>query len=507
MIVYSNADHADIALLLEGTFPYVSGGVSSWVNQIINGFPQYRYALVFIGSRLSDYGQMRYRLPGNVVHLETHYINELLHPPVRASTGCPRKFARVAQMHDWFRCPDAGALAEFSCADALETMLPTRGIDQAEFLYSEAAWEYVTAEHRKRSTDPSFIDYFWTVRSMHEPLWMLAKAADGLIPVRAFHSVSTGYAGLLGALLKQRRQRPFILSEHGIYTQERKIELLHSQWIRDNRDLFQKDRTAIGYFRRMWIRFFEGLGQVAYQSADRITALYEQNRLRQIADGAPAGRTQSIPNGVKLERFVPLRVGRPASIPPILCLIGRLVPIKDVKTFIRAMRTVLVLMPDAQGWIAGPQDEDPDYARECHQLVVSLGLGQHVKFLGFQKMEDVLPKVGLVVLSSISEALPLVLLEGFAAGVPAVTTDVGACRQLIYGSDLEDQALGAAGCVTGLADPEALGRAAVSLLRDEQAWRRSSAAAIRRVEKFYTEQQMFARFGSLYESVLEQGVY
>jgi glycosyltransferase involved in cell wall biosynthesis len=55
-----------------------------------------------------------------------------------------------------------------------------------------------------------------------------------------------------------------------------------------------------------------------------------------------------------------------------------------------------------------------------------------------------MPKIGLVVLSSISEALPLVLLEGLAAGVPAVATDVGSCRQLIYGLSEEDQALGAA---------------------------------------------------------------
>ena len=31
---------ADVGLLLEGTYPYVSGGVSSWVHQIINGFPR-----------------------------------------------------------------------------------------------------------------------------------------------------------------------------------------------------------------------------------------------------------------------------------------------------------------------------------------------------------------------------------------------------------------------------------------------------------------------------------
>lgn len=66
----------DVALLLEGTFPYVSGGVSSWVNQIIRAFPDLTFAVVFIGSRRSDYGEMRYTLPDNVKHIETHYLHE-----------------------------------------------------------------------------------------------------------------------------------------------------------------------------------------------------------------------------------------------------------------------------------------------------------------------------------------------------------------------------------------------------------------------------------------------
>ena len=69
------ADKADICLLLEGTFPYVSGGVSSWVNQIIRGFPEYTFACCFVGSRPEDYGDMKYELPDNVVHLEVHYLH------------------------------------------------------------------------------------------------------------------------------------------------------------------------------------------------------------------------------------------------------------------------------------------------------------------------------------------------------------------------------------------------------------------------------------------------
>lgn len=64
--------------------------------------------------------------------------------------------------------------------------------------------------------------------------------------------------------------------------------------------------------------------------------------------------------------------------------------------------------PDAPGPGLGgrPTAEDPAYADECQNLVDSLGLQANVRFLGMQKVEELLPKVGVVVLSSISEALP-----------------------------------------------------------------------------------------------------
>ena len=40
--------NADILLLLEGTYPYVRGGVSSWVHQIIEGLPHYNLSLIHI---------------------------------------------------------------------------------------------------------------------------------------------------------------------------------------------------------------------------------------------------------------------------------------------------------------------------------------------------------------------------------------------------------------------------------------------------------------------------
>ncbi|HRH91031.1 MAG TPA: GT4 family glycosyltransferase PelF, partial [Agitococcus sp.] len=109
---------------------------------------------------------------------------------------------------------------------------------------------------------------------------------------------------------------------------------------------------------------------------------------------------------------------------------------------------------------------------------------------------------GLLVLSSISEALPLVILEGYAAGVPCVSTDVGSCRQLIEGLGPIDKSIGESGIVVGIANPTELAEAIIALLGDPERWHKAQAAGITRVERYYTQEQMFARYRSVYEQAL-----
>jgi polysaccharide biosynthesis protein PelF len=487
-------------LLLEGTFPFVAGGVSSWVHQMILGFPELKFGAIFLGSRAQDYGDMHYTLPANLVHFETAYIFEAYSdPPVSAVDAAKGTMPMVEEVHHLFETDMKHPNCVRMFSELMDEAGPDGKLSREVFLYSKQAWDFIKRSYRRRSTDPSFVDYFWTVRTIHTPFWILRDVAVRAPPARLYHAISTGYAGILGVLLKHRQNRPLLLSEHGIYVKERKIDLIRAHWLKDNRNIFDRDPSELSYFTQLWIRFFEHLGYVTYQASNDIVALYEANRQRQIADGAPEHLTSNIPNGIDITRFASLRKLRPVQTPAVMCLIGRVVPIKDIKTFIRAMRIVANALPDAQAWIAGPEDESPDYAGECRALVSQLELDASVKFMGFQKLTDLLPKVGLVVLSSISEGLPLVVLEGFAAGVPALTTDVGACRQLIEGLPGPDAALGAAGRVVRIADPQGMAEAALELLSQPEPWQRASQAAIQRVETYYAAEQMFERYRRLYE--------
>jgi polysaccharide biosynthesis protein PelF len=501
------ANQADITLLLEGTYPFVRGGVSGWVHQIILGLPQFTFGLIFIGSKTSDYEGHKYPLPDNVVHLECHYLwDDVAKAKAKACQGNSQYFQDARKLHEWFQSPRTG-YDEKLVHQVLKGMGQKSGCTIEEFFHSEAAWEQICSSHQQFCPEGSFINYIWTIRAMHEPLFKLASIAHQYHQRQQqttgiFHTISTGYAGFLGSILRNLTGRPLILTEHGIYTKERKIDL-QSIFIKEHHDyLSDAPDKGMEYYDRLWISYFESIGRLIYHNSDPIISLYERNRQRQITDGADPVRTKVIPNGMKTEKFIELREQRSEKIPLVIGLLGRIVPIKDIKTFIRAMRSVVSQLPEAEGWLIGPEEEDPNYVLECKSLVNNLGLEQNVRFLGFQKISDILPKLGLLVLTSISEAFPLVILEAYASGIPVVTTDVGGCREVIEGNTEEDRALGCAGIVVPMADPEATARACIELLADESRWYAAQQAGINRVERYYTEDMVLSQYVNIYTEAL-----
>lgn len=153
-------------------------------------------------------------------------------------------------------------------------------------MYSRESWQVIEDSFRAYCTEPSFVDYFWTIRTMHAPLFTLAEIAKNMPRVKMVHSISTGYAGLLGAMVSDRYRIPYLISEHGIYTKERKIDLSQAQWIDDPEDQVSAAlNDQLGYIRRLWIRFFEVVGRLAYQKADSIVSLYSGNQLASTRTG------------------------------------------------------------------------------------------------------------------------------------------------------------------------------------------------------------------------------
>ncbi len=506
---YNQESHANICLLLEGTYPYVRGGVSSWVRQLIEGMPDLTFSIVFLGGSADEYDKPAYDIPPNVVHIENHFlIGSDKEPEIKRKfwnrkTDKSAQFSLSDKLHDQLN-QEEGQINPDVVRNFTGILTNSDAITRTDLLHSEEAWESIREKYSDAPPGLDFNHFFWTVRTMHSPLFTLANIVNNAPSADMYHSVSTGYAGYLGAMLKSKTGAPYIISEHGIYTKEREIDLAHVDWIPDDVDPFKVGLDDnMGYLRQTWIRFFKSLGKMSYSSADHVYTLFNGNRLRQIKDGADESRLTIIPNGVSVKTLKAVRRAGDAPVPPVVALIGRIVPIKDIKTFIRGMRIVCSKVPEAQGWLVGPEDEDPVYVNECRALIESFGLQDSVKLLGFQDLDEIFPHIGLTVLTSVSEGQPLTTLEGFAAGIPSVTTDVGSCSELIHGGSEDDKALGSAGKIIPIANPALFAEAVIPFLTDREKWQAASKVAIQRAETYYDETEMLDLYYNIYLDNIE----
>jgi glycosyltransferase involved in cell wall biosynthesis len=208
-----------------------------------------------------------------------------------------------------------------------------------------------------------------------------------------------------------------------------------------------------------------------------------------------------IPNGIDVARFATIARARGPQRPTV-ALIGRVVPIKDIKTFIRACGLLQPHIIDLEALVMGPLDEDEDYARECRDYARELGLERTITFTGKVDLADYLGRIDVIALTSISEGQPLVLLEAGAAGIPAVATDVGACREIILGREDETPRLGAGGVVTALSSPAATAEALMRLLTDSECYTSCSAAMRERVRRYYDKAGMLAAYREIYARLM-----
>ncbi len=299
----------DVCLLCEGTYPYISGGVSSWVHDIIKGEPHVNFSILNIGSHEGWHGDLRFKLPENVVGLEELFCHNAPPTPMdgpqraaleRAIRRFRKKSARRKSPSRLLRALRRIHLEDGVDDDLMED-LASGDLSVSELLYDDASFELVEEMAEKLAPKTPFGDLFWQCRAMNLPVVRLLTACSA--PARSYHSLSAGYAGLFGAVEAYKRKVPFLITEHGIYSRERDIELARADWIPDRRALDDLGARVPTFspLRRMWSRFFRRLSQIAYHQAVKIVTLSEVNREKLLADGAPRGKTMVVPNGVELE--------------------------------------------------------------------------------------------------------------------------------------------------------------------------------------------------------------
>jgi len=487
-----SGDPVDVCLLMEGSYPYVLGGVSSWTHDVIRAYPDLTFHVVALVADRNP-RKLAYELPPNVKGLTHVYLQE-------PDAGWPWTY-RAAELFRRIETPllqlqQGGGLAEVE--EVVRLLAPRRPrIGRRVLLNSEDAFRMVVRLYEQTLPDASFLEYFWGLRALMGGMFSVMLAP--MPAAKVYHAVSTGYAGLFAARARLETGRPAILTEHGIYTNERRIEILMAEWLFEGSDMSLAVEKKKRDLRDLWLDTFASYSKACYDACDQIFTLYGGNQEFQRRQGAEPEKLKIIPNGIDYAGYS--KVPRDTSErPPTIALIGRVVPIKDVKTYIRAAGILREDIPDLKAMILGPLEEDPQYVEECRTIVRHLDLEDTVIFAGRVKLTDWLGKVDAIALTSVSEAQPLVILEAGAAGVPTVATDVGSCAELILGRADEEPAIGPGGAITPLASPLDTARELRELLLDP-VWRDRCAAAIKeRVRRYYDKKEIDRIYRGVYET-------
>lgn len=469
-----------ICIVAEGCYPYSVGGVSGWINSMIESFPEHEFVILAIVSDRSCSGKFQYKLPDNVSEVYEAYLNDYdwgIKPKEGRRTHLNKKQYMALRSVVFNYEPEWNGIFD---------LFQKTNISIDDILMGADFLSIVQEFYDKNYSQIVFSDFLWTMRSIYLPLFLILKTRIPKADV--YHCVATGYAGVLGSMAKYMYGCGLLLSEHGIYTREREEELLKASWVS-------------GIYKNIWIEQFRKMSKLAYDRSDIVTALYEHATELQIELGCQKEKIEITPNGIDVGKFEMLYGKHPQDEGFInVGAILRVTPIKDVKTMIRAFAFVKEKVPNLKLWIMGPTDDDEKYAEECFELVELMGV-EDVVFTGRINTIDYIDRMDFTILTSISEGQPLTILESFAASKPVIATDVGDCRGLIYGSRFDP--FGEAGILCHIMNIEEIADAMRVLATDEDKRKQMGEVGKRRVNEYFRIEQMHEKYDDLYEKAYD----
>ena len=205
--------------------------------------------------------------------------------------------------------------------------------------------------------------------------------------------------------------------------------------------------------------------------------------------GVARSKLHVVPNGIPLRTGVRARLRSELALAPgelLIVSVGNLYAVKGHAVLIDALAT----LREHAGWrlaIAGRGEEEPRLRAQA----ATAGIGDRVHLLGFRDdVADILAAGDVFTMPSLSEGLPLALVEAMSFGLPVVVTGVGGVPEVVTN--------GVEGLIVPPSDPGALAAALGELLQNATRRQEMGAAARTRAVRDYALSTMADRYERLY---------
>jgi len=250
------------------------------------------------------------------------------------------------------------------------------------------------------------------------------------------------------------------------------------------------------YPRRKRILF----NRLMLRRGDRVVAVGDAVRRALVEnEGIAENRIERIYNGVDVSAFDHRSADRTALCKRLgldanewlIVQVARLDALKDHATAIRTIQRVAAQRSDARLVLVGEGPERETIEAE----IAARGVGPHVSLLGLRSdVADLLHASDLFLLTSISEGIPVTLIEAMAARLPVVATDVGGVAEVVQH--------GMTGLLAPRGDDAALAEAVLRVMGDSGLRESMGQQAQERARGEFSQQEMHAAYGRTYEEML-----
>jgi glycosyltransferase involved in cell wall biosynthesis len=215
--------------------------------------------------------------------------------------------------------------------------------------------------------------------------------------------------------------------------------------------------------------------------------------------GVPSSRTRLVPSGIDTKRYQP-GPQRSATLPalgvdddmPLVLAVGRLYPVKAQHLLIEAAEHLVRQGLELNLIIVG----DGARRQELESLRERSLAHDRIRLPGARTDIDVLMRAATIFVSaSVSEGLPITVLEAMSSGVPVVASDIPPHREVLRHGG---------GLMFPVGDAAELARAIAALLEDEGRRRTMAHEARRVVLEDFSAELSAQRLGEVYRSVLTE---
>jgi glycosyltransferase involved in cell wall biosynthesis len=237
------------------------------------------------------------------------------------------------------------------------------------------------------------------------------------------------------------------------------------------------------------VRFYNYIDERILKKLKRVITVSEYSARELSRSGVPEGRISVVYNAIEVaNEIMPLKNERDM---PVLGVVGRLSHEKGVHVLLEAVATI---RQDAPGFRVEIFGTGPDEGKLLKQSA-RLGISDIVKFRGFRdNLDDIYGTIDILVLSSLSEGHPMVILEAWARGIGVIASRAGGIPEII-----ED---GKNGILAEVGIAEDLGRALLQGLKNQGMMNEYGHAGFNLVKEKYSFDKQASELSGLYAEAL-----